>query len=220
VVGRVGNGTGDLTGRADGERRTTRRPGRSSVERQTGADGPATSFTAANGEGARTREEGASSDVGGRAPWAWSRLYRKGEGERESPGGREKRSAKASRPLMACINGGETVELTQGRTDAGVRLCVRRQGWASGGAIGSWARHGRVRDVRCMGLLGRGVVWDRLGSGGRTAGRPGRGRCGVLGLRPGGRDGVVGCAGEGASGWGSTLGAIFEADGLGQGRLA
>jgi hypothetical protein len=36
---------------------------------------------ATNGEGERTREEGASSAVGGRAPWAQPRLYRKGEGE-------------------------------------------------------------------------------------------------------------------------------------------
>jgi hypothetical protein len=36
---------------------------------------------ATNGEGERTREEGASSAVGGRAPWARPRLYRKGEGE-------------------------------------------------------------------------------------------------------------------------------------------
>jgi hypothetical protein len=38
----------------DGERRTTRRHGWSSVERQTGTDGPATNFTVANGEGERT----------------------------------------------------------------------------------------------------------------------------------------------------------------------
>jgi hypothetical protein len=50
---------------------------------------------AMNGEGERTREEGASSTVGGRAPWARPRLYRKGEGERA--GEREKRPAMASR---------------------------------------------------------------------------------------------------------------------------
>jgi hypothetical protein len=52
---------------------------------------------ATNDEGERTREEGASSTVGGRAPWARPPLYRKGEGERERAGEREKRSAMASR---------------------------------------------------------------------------------------------------------------------------
>jgi hypothetical protein len=46
---------------------------------------------ATNGEGERTREEGTSSAVGGRAPWARPRLYRKGEGEREPGRGRNGR---------------------------------------------------------------------------------------------------------------------------------
>jgi hypothetical protein len=117
---------------------------------------------AANGKGERTREEGASSAVGGRAPWAWSRLYRKGEGEREPRG----KGEKASQGFKA-INGGETVELTQGRTDTGHDSVVGV--WWRNPVLGA-ARGARGRSVAAscgigsasgvaqLGALGEGVA--------------------------------------------------------------
>jgi hypothetical protein len=64
----------------DGERRTTHRH---SVERQTGADGPTTNFTAANGEGERKPRGGSELGVG-REKSSAAQFIEKGEGERES----------------------------------------------------------------------------------------------------------------------------------------
>jgi hypothetical protein len=89
----------------------------------------------------------------------------------------------ASRPLMACINGGETVELTQGRTDGGSALRfpgieVARswrglrlhQGWLGGRAVGvatgrSWARWGGVTASASRARCCAGSRWAAPGLG-------------------------------------------------------
>ena len=123
---------------------------------------------ATNGKAERTREEGASSAVGGRASWARPRLYRKGKGERESRGEGETAGHGFKTPSMEGANGrrNDDIEVSLCRGKKRSRLGTARRGLRrvrpTGVGVG-WALSGLGHEV-VAGCLGACSVCSRAGA--------------------------------------------------------